>query len=200
MPSTISGGSYDRLVAEVSLCKRCDLWVNRVKPVIGEGPLDAAIVMVGLGPGRRENIEGRPFVGLAGRFLDEALDSIGIERCRIYITNVVKCYPPGNYVHRRHMERCTPYLEEQLRIIEPKIILALGNVAAAYLSERYMVRLLPMNSMHGAIVETSVNYPRYIIPMYHPASACYNPKMRRIILEDWRRISPLLKRYLNADS
>ncbi|MCS7113497.1 MAG: uracil-DNA glycosylase, partial [Candidatus Bathyarchaeota archaeon] len=197
MSSTVSEGNsttsvYDRLAIEVSLCRKCDLWVNRVKPVIGEGPLDTTIVMVGLGPGRRENIEGRPFVGLAGRFLDEFLSSIGIERSRIYITNIVKCYPPGNRVYRRHVERCTPYLEEQLRVIEPKIILALGNVAAAYFSEKYKVRLLPMNRMHGAIVETGLDYPKYIIPMYHPASACYNPRMKRVISEDWRRISPLL--------
>jgi len=189
---------YGKLIEEVKLCRKCDLWKNRIKPVIGEGPLDTAVMIVGLGPGRQENIEGKPFIGTAGRFLDEVLSFIGIERGEIYITNIVKCYPPGNRVYRRHIESCAPYLEEQLEIVKPAIILVLGSIAAAYFSEKYKVRLLPINHMHGVIVGTDMDYPRYIIPMYHPASACYNPGMRDIILEDWRRVTPLLRRYMRA--
>jgi DNA polymerase len=189
---------YSKLVEEIGFCRKCDLWTNRIKPVIGEGTLDTAIMIVGLGPGRQENMEGKPFIGVAGRFLDKVLSFIGIERGEVYITNIVKCYPPGNRVYRRHIESCTPYLEKQLKIVEPAVILVLGSVAAAYFSEKYKVRLLPINRMHGVIVGIDMNHPRYIIPMYHPASACYNPGMRDIILEDWRRVTPLLRQYMRV--
>ena len=183
----------DKLRKEVENCRKCDLWKTRRKPVFGEGPADAEIMLVGLGPGRQEDLQGRPFVGAAGKFLNQLLSEAGLRREEVYITNVMKCFLPENKATGEQVEACTPYLDRQIEIIEPKLIIALGNLAVTYLFGRFGLRAEPMEKIHGKLYEIStLTYSGHIIPMYHPASALRNPSLRDRLVEDWRMLKPLL--------
>ena len=183
----------DKLRKEVENCRKCDLWKTRRKPVFGEGPADAEIMLVGLGPGRQEDLQGRPFVGAAGKFLNQLLSEAGLRREEVYITNVMKCFLPENKATGEQVEACTPYLDRQIEIIEPKLIIALGNLAVTYLFGRFGLKAEPMEKIHGRLYEIStLTYSGYIIPMYHPASALRNPSLRDRLVEDWRMLKPVL--------
>lgn len=121
--------SLTQLASQVKECTLCQLHKTRTNVVFGEGNSEAALMLIGEGPGEVEDRNGRPFVGPAGQKLDEVLASVGIMREEVYITNVVKCRPPGNREPLSgEMERCYPYLEAQIALINPQIILSLGNV------------------------------------------------------------------------
>ena len=121
----------ERIAAEIRRCSFCPLHQTRTHAVPGAGPADAPIVFVGEGPGAREDEQGLPFVGASGRFLDELLESIALGREDVFITNVTKCRPPGNRDPQPdEMAQCFPHLREQVRIIRPKLICALGRIAA----------------------------------------------------------------------
>ncbi len=182
------------LEKEVKTCKRCELWRTRKNPVFGEGPADAEIMIVGLGPGRQEDIQGRPFVGAAGKLLDRLLEEAGLKREDIYITNVMKCYLPMNKASEEQVKTCSPYLDQQIEIIRPKLILALGNLAAGYLLGKFGLKPEPMERIHGRIYEVStLTLSLRIIPMYHPASALRNPGLRSRLIEDWRELNARLR-------
>jgi DNA polymerase len=178
----------------VETCRKCSLWRTKSRPVFGEGPVDAEIMIVGLGPGRQEDLQGRPFVGAAGKFLDQLLAEAGLSRSRIYITNVVKCFLPENRATEDQVKSCTPYLDQQIEIIQPRLIIALGNVAACYLLGKFDLRCESMERIHGKIHEVSSLTMRLrIVPMYHPASALRNPGLRRKLVEDWRELGKVIK-------
>src|SRR5690242_8854845 len=118
----------ERLNAEVNSCTRCDLHCNTLHGVPGEGPYDADIMLVGEGPGFNEDKQGRPFVGAAGRFLEELLAIAGLQRKDVYITNVVKHRPPNNRdPEPGELAACRPYLERQIALIQPRVIVTLGR-------------------------------------------------------------------------
>jgi len=120
-----------KVAAEVSVCQRCQLSFSRKKAVPGEGPANAEVMFIGEGPGFYENEQGRPFVGAAGKFLDELLQRAGLKRETVFITNVVKCRPPGNRTPEpEETTACFPYLRRQIELIRPKLIVALGKPAA----------------------------------------------------------------------
>ena len=180
---------------EVENCRRCDLWKTRRKPVFGEGPPDARIMLVGLGPGRQEDLQGRPFVGAAGKFLNQLLGEAGLDRREVYITNVMKCFLPENKATGEQVEACTPYLDKQIEIIQPRLIIALGNLAASYLLGKFGLKAEPMEKIHGRLYEFStLTLTGYIMPMYHPASALRNPNLRSRLVEDWRNLREVLVR------
>jgi DNA polymerase len=110
----------EEIVEEIKACRKCSLWKTRKNPVPGEGNINAEIMVVGLGPGFNEDRLGRPFVGRAGKFLDELLTLIGIKRKEIYITNVIKCFLPNNIATNEQIKACTPYLDKQLATIKTK--------------------------------------------------------------------------------
>ncbi|MGH2581735.1 MAG: uracil-DNA glycosylase family protein, partial [Anaerolineales bacterium] len=153
-----------QVAAEASVCTKCDLQFSRKLAVPGEGPADAEIMFIGEGPGFHENEQGRPFVGAAGQFLEELLASIGMKREQVFITNVVKCRPPGNRDPQiEELEACSPYLERQIQAINPKVIVTLGRFS--------MARFLPnarISQVHGQAMKVR---GRTIVPMYHPAAA-----------------------------
>ena len=121
-----------KIADAVSTCNKCELHHSRSKGVAGEGPSDAEIMFIGEGPGFHENMQGRPFVGASGDFLVELLAGIGLKREDVFITNVVKCRPPGNRdPHPDELSACAPYLERQLQIICPKVIVTLGRFSMA---------------------------------------------------------------------
>jgi uracil-DNA glycosylase family 4 len=177
----------DKLAEEIKGCTRCGLHRGRTKAVPGEGPEDPDILFIGEAPGFHEDQQGRPFVGSAGRFLEELLDTIGLTREDVFIANVIKCRPPKNRDPlTEEIEACKPYLDRQVQLLEPKIIVTLGrfSMARAFPSAR-------ISRIHGQPrkIDGVVYYP-----MYHPAAALHQPSLRQVIVEDMKRIPELLER------
>ncbi len=171
---------------EIKRCRRCRLYRTRRKAVPGEGPSDAAIMICGQSPGRTEDREGRPFIGMAGKLLSELLRSIGLDRQRIFITSTVKCFPPRNRPPRTdELEACTPYLEKQIEIIKPRVIVALGNFALQTLIDKK----LNISQVHGTIYERD---GITVFPTFHPAAALRLPKVKAYIRKDFERLRRLL--------
>ena len=181
---------YNRLVEEISRCTKCPLHRSRRNPVPGEGSINANIMFIGEAPGEREDATGRPFVGAAGKFLDQLLASVGLRREEVYITNVVKCRPPGNRDPREEeVSACTPYLWRQIALIKPRLIVALGRHAARVLYLKAGLKWSNMSRMHGKVVEATINgYNVLLAVTYHPAAALYNPRLKNTIEEDFRNI------------
>lgn len=175
----------ESLVAEVSRCTRCLLHRGRTKVVPGAGPENADIMFIGEAPGFHEDQQGLPFVGAAGSFLDELLESIDLKRDQVYVTNVIKCRPPGNRDPLpEEVEACKPYLDRQIELIQPKLVVTLGRFS--------MARAFPkarISRIHGQPRKISgVIY----YPMYHPAAALHQPSLRPIVEDDMRRIPELI--------
>lgn len=173
-------GSTDqlrRLEEEIKGCELCRLHEERTHAVPGTGSHDADVMFIGEAPGRQEDEEGKPFVGRAGEVLNELLESVDLSRKEVYITNVVKCRPPDNRDPRKNeKETCWPYLEEQIRSLEPEIIVTLGNHATEALTGES-----GMKEVHGERLEYK-SIP--LVPMYHPAAALYNPNLKSVMEED----------------
>ena len=167
---------------------------NRYFPVIGEGSHDAAIMFVGEAPGLNEAKTGRPFCGAAGKFLTELVESIGLTREQVYITNIVKDRPPENRDPTpEEIELYAPFLDRQVEIIRPKVIATLGRHSMGYVMKRYGLdlELEPISRIHGRSFETvffdDANQPRplTIVTLYHPAAALYNGAMRDTLKKDF---------------
>lgn len=170
---------------EVSVCTRCALHFSRKRAVPGEGPINAEIMFIGEGPGFHENEQGRPFVGPAGKFLDELLESIGMKRSDVYITNVVKCRPPGNRdPEPDEIRACSVYLDRQIQLINPKVIVTLGRYSMA----RYMPNA-KIGSVHGKVVEMD---GRLVVAMYHPAAALHQVSLKSSIIDDFSRLPQMI--------
>jgi DNA polymerase len=182
-----------KLKEQVENCKKCELWKGRNKPVFGEGPDDAKIMLIGLGPGYNEDQQGQPFVGAAGKLLDKLLALAGLKREEVYIANVIKSYLPDNKPKIEQIAACTPYLDKQVEIIKPKTIVLLGNVAVKYIFEKFKLPKAPMRDIHVKPFSLATLFLKAkIIPMYHPAAALRNPGLRGTIEEDWKKLKPIL--------
>ena len=156
--------TLESLRPRVLSCTECALHETRSNVVFGEGAADATILFVGEGPGEVEDRTGRPFVGPAGQKLDEVLASVGIARDSVYITNVVKCRPPGNRVPSKpEMEVCTPYLEAQIALIQPALIVTLGNTSTQWL----LPEAPGITKSHGTFYPWRGRILLY--PMFHPS-------------------------------
>ena len=182
-----------QVAQEVAVCKRCMLHHSRKNAVPGEGPVDARIMFIGEGPGFHENEQGRPFVGQAGKFLEELLASIGMQREQVFIGNVVKCRPPGNRDPLpEELAACSDYLERQVQAINPTAIVTLGRYS--------MGRYLPnakISEVHG---QTFHIRGRLIIPMFHPAAALHQPSLRPILERDFASLPALIAHNIPAQS
>lgn len=167
----------DAIAREIRECTRCPLHKSRRHAVPGEGPARARIMLVGEAPGREEDIQGRPFVGRAGKILGEALDGAGLKREELFITSVVKCRPPHNRPpHRHEIETCVgAHLQRQMKAIQPDIVCLLGRVAAGALvgEER-------LSEIRGRLFRREW----FFFPTYHPAAAGRNPAWRGALAED----------------
>jgi DNA polymerase len=173
-------------IDDVLHCPRCDLKLSRTNVVVGSGPLDAKIILIGEAPGKNEDLKGEPFVGSAGRNLNELLEEAGIKRKDVYITNIVKCRPPENRPPRPdEVGACNPYLRTQVDVIKPKAIVLLGKTAA----ETMLGRKVDMGKEHGTVVEK--DGIRYLIT-YHPAAMIYKRTLKDTLVEDYKKISALL--------
>ncbi len=177
----------NQVAQEVSGCTKCVLNYSRKNAVPGEGPVNASIMFIGEGPGFHENEQGRPFVGAAGKFLDELLDGIGMKRSDVFITNVVKCRPPGNRDPLpEELDACGEYLDRQIQAINPRVIVTLGRFS--------MVRFFPsarISEVHGHATQVR---GRLIVPMYHPAAALHQASLRPVLERDFALLPELIIR------
>ncbi len=173
------------LYDQIRRCTRCPLARGRTRAVPGEGPENAAVMFIGEAPGFHEDKSGRPFVGAAGRFLEELLADIGMRREDVYIANVIKCRPPGNRAPTStEIETCKPYLDKQIELLQPHIVITLGRFSM----ERYFPAA-KISAIHGRPkkIDGILYYP-----MYHPAAALHQPSLRPTVSEDMQRIPRLL--------
>jgi DNA polymerase len=170
-----------QVAQETAACTKCDLHHSRKNAVPGAGPPHADIMFIGEGPGFHENEQGLPFVGAAGKFLDELLGQIGMSRQEVYITNVVKCRPPGNRdPMAEELAACSNYLDRQIQAINPKVIVTLGRFS--------MHKFLPnakISQAHGQAVRVK---GRLVVPFYHPAAALHQPSLRPTVEADFSRL------------
>jgi uracil-DNA glycosylase len=173
--------ALQEIASQVSTCRNCQLSASRKRAVPGEGPDSAEIMLIGEGPGFYENEQGRPFVGAAGKFLDELLQKAGVSRQTVFITNVVKCRPPGNRDPLpEELLACGEYLERQIAAINPLIIVTLGRYS--------MSRFLPnvrISEVHG---KPAWVRGRLIVPMFHPAAALHQPSLKTSVERDFARL------------
>lgn len=174
---------------------------NKFFPVIGEGSHDASIMFVGEAPGQTEAKTGKPFCGSSGKFLTELIESIGLTRDKVYITNVVKDRPPENRDPTpEEIALYAPFLDRQVQIIQPKVIVTLGRHSMSYVMKRYDLdlELESISKIHGKIFETvyfdaeNNSHPVTIVTLYHPAAALYNGGMRDTLKKDFE----VLKKYI----
>jgi DNA polymerase len=177
---------FDQLVSEINGCTLCTLSAKRTRAVPGDGSRTADIMFIGEGPGFYEDRDGLPFVGPAGKLLDELLMSIGLSRQEVYITNMIKCRAPNNRDPLPgEIDACRPYLARQLDLIAPKVIVTLGRFSFA--------RFFP-----GETISKARGKPRKwgditVYPMYHPAAALHNPRLRGVIEADFRNLPALIE-------
>jgi DNA polymerase len=178
--------------SQVAACKLCQLSYSRKKAVPGEGPPGAEIMLIGEGPGFYENEQGRPFVGAAGNFLNELLEKAGVSRQDVYITNVVKCRPPGNRDPLpEELSACSGYLDRQIEAINPLVIVTLGRFS--------MARFLPnvkISDVHG---QPAWVRGRLVVPMFHPAAALHQPSLKTSVERDFARLPEWIKQARSSD-
>ncbi len=185
-PGTQGSPSLDSLRQKMAACTRCELHKTRTNMVFGEGNPDSELIFIGEGPGRDEDLSGRPFVGRAGALLTKIIKAMGLEREDVYMANIVKCRPPGN----RNPEpdevlECIPFLEEQVDLIGPKVICSLGNVATQTLTgERNGITRMRGGSYEYRGIQ--------VIPTFHPAACLRNPGIKKDVWEDIKKIMKVL--------
>ena len=173
----------EKLNREIRKCKKCSLWKTRKHAVPGEGPINAKIMVCGQSPGRMENETGRPFIGSAGKFLDQLFKIAGIDRKKVFITSSLKCLPtpPLNRKPKKEeIETCLPYLKKQIEIINPQKFILLGEVAFSVFFPKEKLK-----NFRGKWIKKEGK--EYFIT-YHPAAGIRFPKIRKILEKDFRKI------------
>lgn len=192
---TLENITIEDLHHQISICERCKLCKERTKAVPGSGRLDADIMFVGEGPGKNEDLQGLPFVGAAGRVLGEMMESIGLTRDDAFITNVVKCRPPGNRdPEPEEVAACSSYLHKQVQLIDPLLIVTLGRHS--------MNRFVPgkrISDDHGKAFRRTIDGlgTRVFFPIYHPAACLYRPQLKEDIIKDFAKVPLLLEKLKN---
>jgi len=174
------------IAEQTTTCTRCKLHFSRKNAVPGAGNPNTSIMFIGEGPGFHENEQGLPFVGAAGRFLDELLEQAGLTREKVFITNVVKCRPPGNRdPQSEELEACKHYLDRQIAAINPDVIVTLGRISMSYFVSNGKI-----SSIHGRHYWSN---GRMVVPMYHPAAALHQPSLRSVVKEDFANLPELIE-------
>ena len=185
--------ALQKIHEEIRACTQCPLHAGRTNAVPGVGPVDAEVMFIGEGPGFHEDQQGLPFVGASGQFLDELLANAGIDRESVYITNVVKCRPPGNRDPKpEEVEACKPYLDRQIELINPKVIVTLGrhSMARAFPNDK-------ISRVHGQPRQVG---EQIYFPMYHPAAALHQPSLRKTVEADFDRLRMMLDGEIEPES
>lgn len=183
--------SIPGLMKSMACCTRCELAATRTQVVLGVGNASARLMLIGEAPGEKEDLAGRPFVGGAGRLLDRMLEGSGIVRDDVFITNIVACRPPKNRTPRSsEVKAHAAWIEEQLRLVSPALIVTLGRVALTYFIPKGKVTELrgkPQKVQHGDNLLT-------LLPTFHPAAVLRDPERRPALEADFRKIAKLLAR------
>ena len=176
----------DELRAEVAACRRCPLCDGRTQTVFGVGDPNARVLIVGEAPGKNEDAQGEPFVGAAGKYLNELLAIAGLTREEVFIANVLKCRPPSNRDPRpEEIQACTPILREQTRTINPEFIVTLGNFSTKFILKTDV----GITRLHGTLQRAG----RFkVFPIFHPAAALYDGKKREALENDFATLGELL--------
>jgi len=175
-------GDLSAYEEQINQCKRCRLGESRINFVFGVGSPDADLMFIGEAPGQQEDEQGEPFVGRAGKLLDKILAAIGLKRDEVFIANVLKCRPPNNRDPKPdEIEECEPYLVQQIQMIQPKVIIALGRIAANTLLKESMA----LRDMRN---KTWNYHGTDLVATYHPAALLRNPGLKRPAWEDFQRI------------
>ena len=177
--------TLEEIARRVAVCTDCALSKNRTLTVPGEGHPDADILFIGEGPGYQEDQQGRPFVGPAGRFLDELLAGIGLGRQQVFIANMVKCRPPDNRDPMpAEISACSKYLDRQIQLVNPKLVVTLGRFS--------MAKYLPNESVSKARGRPRQIEGRTVYPIMHPAAALHRQEFKKVIEQDFRAIPDVL--------
>lgn len=186
--------NLEHIKNEISNCRKCSLWKTRTKTVSGGGNPNADILFIGEAPGRNEDLKGQPFVGRAGKVLDELLESIDLSRDEVFIANVLKCRPPNNRNPlETEIKKCTPYLTKQIEIIQPKIIVTLGSFATNFILDTYGLIKENISKIHGKKFEVNTLFGKLIIiPVFHPAVVTYDKNKMVEMKKDFKVISNYL--------
>ena len=187
--AAVRAHALERLAGHLRECTACTLSEGRATVVVGAGDPDADLMFVGEAPGAKEELEGVPFVGQAGRLLDGLLEGIGLARADVFIANVLKCRPPGNRDPRpEEIEACRGYLEEQVALVQPRVVCALGNFATKLLSGSPE----GISQVHGQPQPVAFGgHKTLLYPVFHPAAALYTRSMLATLEEDFARLPGL---------
>lgn len=185
---------FKKIYSDLLGFKKSPLYKYRVKnnflPVLGEGNLNAEIIFIGEAPGKKEAQTGKPFCGASGKMLDSLLESVGISREDVYITNIVKDRPQDNRdPSKEEIKLYGTFLDRQIEIIQPKIIVTLGRFSMEYIMKHFGLenQIEPISQAHGKSYKTKFSYGKVkIIPLYHPAVALYNGGIRKTLLKDFK--------------
>jgi uracil-DNA glycosylase len=177
---------------QASVCEKCPLSETRNRVVFGAGDSDADLMFVGEAPGAEEDRQGLPFVGRAGAFLTELLEGIGMNREEVFVANVLKCRPPGNRDPQpEEIDSCRPYLEQQVQLIEPRVICTLGNFATKLLT----ANPTGITKVRGTAQEHVIGGRSvYMLPLFHPAAGLRTPRVAEQLREDFELIPEMLQR------
>lgn len=179
------------IAEQTRVCTRCKLQHSRKNAVPGVGTPDTRVMFIGEGPGFHENEKGLPFVGAAGNFLEELLSDAGLTREGVFITNVVKCRPPGNRdPEPDELNACKTYLERQIAAINPDVIVTLGRVSMGYFIDQGKI-----STIHG---RDFWSHGRMVVAMYHPAAALHQPSLRTVVKEDFAKLPVLIDKAQKA--
>lgn len=172
---------------EVSACKACSLCEGRTNVVFGEGNPHARVMIIGEAPGKNEDLQGKPFVGAAGKFLDELLEVAGLKREDVFIANVLKCRPPSNRNPKpEEIEACATFLRQQTQTISPDVIVTLGNFATQFILRTGV----GITHLRGTVQRAG----RFLVlPVFHPAAAIYDRSKRDVLLSDFERVGSLVR-------
>lgn len=186
--------TLDELRALVEGCTKCDLCETRTKIVFGSGNPHARILVIGEAPGKNEDLQGEPFVGAAGKFLNELLEDAGLKREDIFIANVLKCRPPANRNPQPHeIEACAPYLRAQTKIINPDVIVTLGNFATQFI----LRTTVGITRLRGTVQQAG----RFLVlPTFHPAAAIYDRSKRDVLISDFKQVGQIVRDRMAARS
>ena len=183
-----------KIAEKIKKCRKCILHKTRTHPVPGEGDPGTKIMFIGEGPGQEEDKQGRPFVGEAGKFLTELLSLAGLKREEVFITNIIKCRPPGNRDPLpEEVESCRDYLKGQIKIIKPILIVTLGRHAMY----KFLLSEFKISKVHGQpkeMVNSKTGQSQVYYPVYHPAAALYHGSLRKILEKDFKRIPRVIKK------
>lgn len=177
----------DDIRRAVEACRACSLCESRTHTVFGEGNPHARVLIIGEAPGKNEDAQGRPFVGAAGKFLDELLAAAHLQREEIFIANVLKCRPPANRnPQAAEIEACAPFLREQTRLIDPDLIVTLGNFATQFTlrTQAGITHLRGKTYQAGKFT---------VVPVFHPAAAIYDRSKRDVLISDFQHIGLLVR-------